>query len=169
MSTNNSEDINMHTKYFVDADCFSFMGDKVLLKNDKSTWAKVVLNNLNLDDYLFSQNFVPQIKPDLGGRSISEFSFFNVRNIAERYQEKISNKKVAKLVSEVESSKTFSWDLRKKCQYCNDVIKTIYSKRTFPMENYFCSCNNHYFYLFEEREVEDENYEMERYIDSIGW
>jgi hypothetical protein len=159
--------MNTHSEYFVDTENFNFTNDGVFLKNDKSTWAKVVLNNLPLDDYLFHQNFIPQIKPDLGGRSISEFSFFNVRNIVERQEEKISNKKRAKIVSEFESSKIFSWDLRKRCPLCNDVAKIIYSLRTFPRENYLCSCTERVVSSF--LDEQDEYDEIEGYIRSLEW
>lgn len=164
MSTNYSEDMNGHSKYFVDTDNFSFSDNKVFLKNDRTTWAKVVLNGLNIDDYLLHQNFVPQIKPDLGGRSISEFSFFNTKNIAERYPEKISNKNIAKMVSEVESSKTFSWDCNKRCVYCCGIVKTdcLMCTYTYPRENHS------YHSSFDEDE-EDEHYELEMYIKSLTW
>ena len=108
----------MNTNNFKDIEKFGYSEDgKIIFKNDSSTWVKVFLNNLPLDDYLFYEEFYPTIK--------CNFKFTKQRdNIVENKKKKKLNA-LWEEIEENENYETISWDTRPRCEYCEEILVNI--------------------------------------------
>lgn len=125
---------------FKDAENFGILEDHVVFVTDCSNWAKVVRNNLRLDDYLNSESI---IKTKCDGPI-----FTDKKNIKPGFREKTSRKgKLEKKLIDIEEDEEdeSKWDKRMRCDYCLSLVEVVVSQYSWPNVNYYCDCNKHYF------------------------
>lgn len=120
----------MNCNSFKDAQKFGYCKNgKIIFKNDSSSWVKVFLNNLPLDDYLFHEQFYPSI--------ICNFKF--TKQKTNSIVKNIKKKKMNAILDENEENenyKTISWDTRPRCKYCKKILVNLNIKgeKTFEKE-----------------------------------